>query len=138
MTPEQKDRRKLKVSLIFSICFAVVIMATIILPNMMDLNGEPGKMYFEGNPVYFCDEPFEISSCHNKTSLKNGVFSNGGHNFMEVDMFDLENMTLAEKSGFNLAKEITAWESLDIIESASSNERLNMTVDPTLNMTMIP
>ncbi len=146
---EATDRKKLKISLIFSICFAVVIMATIILPNMMDLSGN-NQMHFEGNPVYFCDEAFDINSCHNKTALKAGVFSNGGRNFMETDFKIME--------FGNKTNEITvnATENLDIMDSLATNENttdieefvsdyldeleLNMTKvpEPILNMTKIP
>ncbi len=160
MTEEEKDRKKLKITLIFSICFAVIIMATIILPNMMDLSGDTKPMQFEGNPVYFCDEVFEISSCHNKTALKAGMFSGGGHLYTERDFaimeFASENMSLAETSGFNISKEIideiieftsgnitepitvNATENLDIIDGLGSSGGLNMTLDPTLNMTKVP
>ena len=111
MSKDKKDRIKLKLSLIFSICFAVVIMATIILPNMIDLNGTPGQMHFEGNPVYFCDEAFDISSCHNKTALKTGVFSNGGHNFMETDfdIIEFANKTTENKPNYIWHEERPEW-----------------------------
>lgn len=54
-----------------------------VLPQYFDLQTE--KVTYTGFPTYSCTEPFEVSSCLNKTRLNGFIFSNDGLQVIDVN-----------------------------------------------------
>lgn len=69
-------REILKSAIIGIIVISVLVSVYVILPQYFDLKAE--EMVYLGSPTYACTEPFEISSCLNKTNLHGYQFSNSG------------------------------------------------------------
>ena len=53
-----------------------------VLPEYFDLESE--KISYTGFPTYACTEPFEVTSCLNRTALQGFMFNNDGSQVVDI------------------------------------------------------
>ena len=53
-----------------------------VLPEFLDLESE--KVSYTGFPTYSCTEPFEVTSCLNRTALQGYIFTPNGKSVMDT------------------------------------------------------
>jgi hypothetical protein len=70
-----------KFSLIALIVIGASSMIFFVLPQYFEITE---KVTYTGFPTYSCTEPFEISTCLNKTKLDGYMFSNTGLEVIDV------------------------------------------------------
>lgn len=54
-----------------------------VLPQYFDIETE--KVTYTGFPTYSCTEPFNVSTCMNKTKLNGFIFNNDGLSVVDVN-----------------------------------------------------
>lgn len=75
-------REIIKISLIGLIVAGLGGTIIYVLPEYFDLETE--KVTYTGFPTYACTEPFEVTSCLNRTALQSFMFNSDGMQVVDL------------------------------------------------------